>query len=158
MSFAGETPLNAGVGEFLRQVEAGKQVSLAEPVPQSDIRMIQSYCPVPLSAMLKGEPGAPYPIVMAVVSGPVALGAKWPWMMQLAPAARLVPQLLAKTNEDASAPLSAMPVRVSVELLALVMVTDCEPLDVPSVVGAYDSARAERVIAGVTPAPLSAMV
>ena len=117
-----------------------------------------SYCPVPLSAMLSGEPGALEVIVTAAFIGPVAVGAKCPWIVQLDPAARLAPQLLAKMNDDASAPVTAMLVIVSVPLPVLVMVTVCEPLAVPTVVGAYDKLVAEKVIAGVTPVPLSAMV
>ena len=108
--------------------------------------------------MLSGEPGALDVIVTAAVNGPVAVGARCPWIVQLAPAARLVPQLLAKTKELASVPVTAMLVIVNVPLPVLVMVTDCEPLDMPTVVDAYDRLPGERVIVGVTPEPLSAML
>jgi len=97
-------------------------------------------------------------MVTAAYNGPVAVGAKCPWIVQLAPTPRLAPQLLANTNDDAFAPVTAMLLMLSVALPALVTVTDCEPLAVPTVVGAYDKLAAERVIAGVTPVPLSAMV
>jgi len=78
--------------------------------------------------------------------------------MQLAPTARLVPQLFANTNEPASAPVTAMLVIVNAELPMLVMVTDCDPLDVPTVVGAYERLVDERLIAAVTPVPLKAII
>jgi len=53
-------------------------------------------------------------------------------MEQLAPAARLVPQLLANTNEEALAPVSAMLVIDRAALPVLVMVTDCELLVEPT--------------------------
>jgi hypothetical protein len=56
-------------------------------------------------------------------------------MVQLAPIARLDPQLLANTKDDASVPVTTMLVMVNVEPPTLVIVTDCEPLDVPTVVG-----------------------
>ena len=94
----------------------------------------------------------------AAFIGPVAVGAKCPWIVQLAPAARLAPQLLAKTNDDASAPVTVILLMVSVVPPTLVIVTDCEPLAVPTVVGASDKLVAEKVIAGVTPVPLNAIV
>jgi len=52
-------------------------------------------------------------------------------MVQLAPAATLVPQLLAKTNEDASAPVNAMLLMDKAEVPLLVSVTVCELLVEP---------------------------
>ena len=49
-------------------------------------------------------------------------------MVQLAPAARLVPQLFANTKEDASAPVRAMLEMAIVAPLVLVKVTYCELL------------------------------
>ena len=54
--------------------------------------------PAPVRAMVWGEPAALSVMVTAAVRAPPFVGAKWPWMVQLAPAARLVPQVLAKTN------------------------------------------------------------
>jgi hypothetical protein len=51
---------------------------------------------VPLKAMVCGEPLALSVIVIVAGRAPVVVGEKWPWMVQLAPAARLEPQLLAK--------------------------------------------------------------
>ena len=54
--------------------------------------------PVPVRAMDCGEPLAESVMVMAADMAPFAVGAKCPWMLQFAPAARLVPQLLPNTN------------------------------------------------------------
>lgn len=80
--------------------------------------------PVPVSAMLCGELTALSVIVTEAVSAPSAAGVKWPWMVQLPPAATLVPQVLAITNEDASAPVTAMLEMASGKALVLVKVTD----------------------------------
>jgi hypothetical protein len=114
--------------------------------------------PVPLSAMDCGEVLALSVIVMAAVSAPPAVGAKWPWMVQLAPAARLVPQLFANTNEEALAPVTAMLVMERAVVALLVMVRDCEPLDEPTVVEANDRLVADKVTGAAKPAPVSAML
>ena len=79
--------------------------------------------PVPLREMLCGEPVALSVMVMAAVRAPAAAGAKCPWIEQFAPAARLVPQLFANTNEEASVPVTAMLGMASVALPVLVKVT-----------------------------------
>jgi hypothetical protein len=53
-------------------------------------------------------------------------------MVQLAPIARLDPQLFANTNEEAFVPVTAMLVMASTELPVLVSVTLCEALVVPT--------------------------
>jgi len=63
-------------------------------------------------------------MVTAAFNAPADVGAKWPWMVQLAPAARLVPQLLANTHDDAFVPVTAMLVIGNAALPTLVMVTD----------------------------------
>jgi hypothetical protein len=73
-------------------------------------------------------------MVTAAANAPPAVGAKWPWMVQFAPAARLVPQLLANTNEDALAPVTAMLAIDKAALPLFVITTVCDPLDVPTVV------------------------
>jgi len=88
--------------------------------------------PVPLRVIICGEVIALSMMVTAAVSAPVVVGAKCPWIVQLAPTARLVPQLLAKTNEEAFAPVTAMLVIASVAVPVLVMVTDCDALDEPT--------------------------
>lgn len=93
----------------------------------------QDQCPVPLSAMLCGDPLALSVMVMFAVSAPVTPGAKCPWMVQLAPTARLVPQVFANTNEDASAPVTLMLEMSIVSTPVLVRVTDLDELAVPTV-------------------------
>ena len=66
--------------------------------------------PVPVRAIDCGEPAALSLTVIAAVIGPKATGVKCPWIVQLAPAARLFPQVFAKTNEDAFAPVTWKPV------------------------------------------------
>jgi len=56
-------------------------------------------------------------------------------MEQLDPAAKLEPQLFAKTKEDASAPVTWILVIVIAMPPVLVKVTDCDPLLVPTACG-----------------------
>jgi len=77
---------------------------------------------VPVRVIVCGEPTALSVMVTAAVFAPVDVGAKCPWIVQLAATARLAPQLLAKTNEDAFVPVKAMLVIVRVVLPVLVMV------------------------------------
>ena len=97
---------------------------------------------------------------MAAVMAPVAVGAKWPWTVQAAPTASVVPQELAKTNCDAFVPVTAMLVMVSVAAPVLVMVTVCEPLMVPTVTLLKDRLAGDSVtgVAAATPLPVNAMV
>ena len=53
--------------------------------------------PVPLNAMVCGEPSAESVIVIVAGSEPSAVGPKCPWMEQFAPPASEDPQLLAKS-------------------------------------------------------------
>jgi len=114
--------------------------------------------PVPLSVMVCGEVAAPSLMVTAAVSAPETVGAKWPWMVQLAPAARLVPQLFAKTKEDVSAPVSVMLVIDNAEFPLLVSVTVCELPVEPTFTDPKDRLVADRLTGGLTPVPLSVMV
>lgn len=54
--------------------------------------------------------------------------------MQLAPTIKLAPQLFANTNEEASVPVTAMLVIVKTAVPVFIIVTDCDPLAVPTVV------------------------
>ena len=74
------------------------------------------------------------------------------------PAARLVPQLLANTNEDAFVPVTAILAIDSVALPVLVNVTDFEALAVPTVSSPYDKMVAESETVVFVPVPLSAIV
>lgn len=90
--------------------------------------------PVPLKAILSAEPEPTQVMVTAAVNAPVVVGAKWPWMVQLAPAAKLDPQLLAKTYEEAFAPVTAMPVIDKAVVPVLVIVTAWDMLEDPTAV------------------------
>jgi len=111
--------------------------------------------PVPLNAMDCGELVALSVMVMAAVKAPVAVGAKCPWIVQLAPTATLVPQLLAKTNDDALAPVTAMLVTDNAAVPELVSVTDWEPLDEPTFTEPKERLVADSVTGGSTPVPLN---
>ena len=78
--------------------------------------------------------------------------------MQLAPTARLVPQVFPNANDDAFVPVSAMLVIVNVAVPVLVMVTNCELLELPTAVVGKESCVAERVTGPAAPVPLSVMV
>jgi len=56
-------------------------------------------------------------------------------MVQLDPAARLEPQLFAKSKEDASAPVTWILTIVIATLPKLVKLTDCDALLVPTACG-----------------------
>jgi hypothetical protein len=114
--------------------------------------------PVPVNAIVCGEPAALSVIVIAAVFAPLAVGPKCPWMVQFAPTARLVPQVLANTNWDAPVPVTAMLVMVSAAVPVLVMVTVCEPLDCPTVTEPKARLAADKVTGGVSPVPLSEML
>ena len=94
-------------------------------------------------------------IEIAADSTPVAAGVKWPWMVQLAPPATLVPQPFANTNEDASVPVTSMLVTVRGAVPVLVSVTDCDALVAPTFTVPNDRLVAERLtVGGVRPVPL----
>jgi len=80
--------------------------------------------------------------------------------VQLAPTASPVPQLFANTNEDASAPVTAMLLIVSAAVPLFVTVTDCDPLEEPTASVPYDRLLAESVTGavGAVPVPLNAIV
>jgi hypothetical protein len=97
--------------------------------------------------------------VMAAVNGPAAAGVKCPWMVHDALAARVVPQLFAKTNEAASVPVTAMLWIDSGEPPVLIRVTDCELLCVPTGLLPNDRLVDEsETSGGVPPVPLNAIV
>lgn len=114
----------------------------------------ESYCPVPLNAIVCGEPLAVSVMVMVAVRAPVVAGAKCPWIVQLPPAATLLPHVLPKTNDDAFAPVNAMLPIPSVEVPVLVSVTLFEALDEPTVWLPNGRLAADRdAVVGVTPIP-----
>jgi hypothetical protein len=89
--------------------------------------------PVPVSEMLCGELPALSTMLTAAERVPVVAGVKCPWMVQLAPTARLAPQLLDMTKEEASTPDTEMLVMASALPPELVSVTDCVVEDEPTV-------------------------
>lgn len=78
--------------------------------------------------------------------------------MQFAPTARLVPQLLAKPNEGALVPVTAMLVIDKAAAPVLVIVTDCDALAVPTLTEPNERLFADSVTGPGRPVPLSAMV
>ena len=114
--------------------------------------------PVPVSAMLCGDPPALSVMATDAASAPPVVGSKSPVMLQLAPAATLVPQVFVNANEVAFAPVTAMPVIDKVPWPVLVRVTDCEAVAVPTADEPNERLVAERLTAGPRPVPLSATV
>ena len=83
--------------------------------------------------MLWGDPVALSVIVTAAVSEPATVGAKCPWMVQVAPTATLVPQVVANTNDEALVPVTTMLLMDRAALPTLVRVTVFDALAVPTV-------------------------
>ena len=96
-------------------------------------------------------------IVTAAENGPVAEGWKCPWIVQFAPIARLDPQVLANTNEDASVPVTAMLVIDKTEIPVFVSVTAWDWLGVFATTEPYERLVADSVT-GTTPVPLNAIL
>jgi len=96
--------------------------------------------------------------VMAAVSAPVVAGVKWPWIVQFAPAATLVPQPFANTNDEAFVPVTAMLAMFRIPVPVLVSVTDCDALVDPTCWVPKDKLLADRDTAGAPlPVPLKAI-
>ena len=74
-----------------------------------------------------------------------------PCIEQLAPSARLDPQLLANSNEDASAPVATMLLTARIVFSLLVSGKDLELLDMPITVGQKVRLVADSVNDGSTP-------
>jgi hypothetical protein len=114
--------------------------------------------PVPVSAIDCGELVVVSLMVIAAVIAPAVVGAKCPWMVQFAPAARLVPQLLENANADAFVPVTVMLLMSRAALPVLVKVTLCEGLVDPTCKLPNDKLVADNdTVVGVTPVPVSAM-
>ena len=79
-------------------------------------------------------------------------------MVQLAPPARLEPQVFPNMNEEALAPVILMPKIDSGALPMLVKVTDCDALPVPTTWIPYDRLFVEKVSGTGRPIPLSGML
>lgn len=95
-------------------------------------------------------------MVTAACNAPADIGPKWPWIVQFAPAARLVPQLLAKTNDEAFVPVTAMLLIGNAAPLVFVIVTVCELLIAPTEVDGNVRLVADSVNGSATPVPCNA--
>jgi hypothetical protein len=113
----------------------GEIWSVAVVEPSGDaVRLVEldvspNDTPVPLSAMVCGEPFALSLMVSVPVRATAAVGVNVTDIVQFDPAATLVPQLLAW----AKSPEAAMELSVSVACAEFVSVTDCAALVVPVV-------------------------
>jgi len=114
--------------------------------------------PVPLKVIDCGEVPAVSVITRVAFSAPPFVGAKCPWMLQLAPAAKLIPQLFANTYDSAFAPATAMLVIVKGADPSLVIVTYCDALVEPTVTVPNERLVDVRPTWTATPVPLSEMV
>ena len=114
--------------------------------------------PVPLSAIACGEPPALSTIVMAAVRAPPVSGLKWPWMLQFAPAAKLVPQEFANVKDEAFAPVMVMLAIDSAWLPLLVIVMYCDAVTDPTATLPNATLVVDSVTAGPSPVPVSAML
>jgi hypothetical protein len=92
-------------------------------------REIEKSAPVPESAAVCGLPAALSVTLRVPVREPAAVGLKPTLMLQLAPAATLVPQLFVA----AKSPLAAMPEIVKAEPPVFARVIVCDVLVVPTV-------------------------
>ena len=114
--------------------------------------------PVPDNVIVWGELVASSTIVMAPVNAPSAAGFRVAVIVQLPPMATLCAQVLPNTNEDASVPVTEMPVTARAEVPLLVRVTTWEALAVPNFWLPKVKLVAESVGAATSPLPLSVMV
>ena len=146
------SPVSIEPNTRLVGVEPGKRL-VAEMVTES-----VAGAPVPVSEILSGESGALSVIVTDAVEAPRAVGSKCPWMEQLAPGARLVPQLLEKANSGAFVPVTAMLVIARAAVPVLVSVTDCDSAGVFKVVEPKARLGDDRLTSGCTPVPLRVML
>ena len=111
--------------------------------------------PVPVSVTLCGEPVALSARLTAAEKLPVEAGENTTEIMQLLPAASVVPQLLVCENTVALVPVIAMLVRLRVALLVLVNVTLCAALDVPELAVNVSVAGVMETVATVVPVTIT---
>jgi len=113
-----------------------------------------AHFPLPLRTIVCGEPGALSVIVRVAVAAPPASGAKWPWIVQFAPAASIAPQLFSNENEAASAPVTPMSEMVWLVVPVFIKDTNCKGLDFPTSTGPKDRVVAESAtLVVLTPVP-----
>jgi hypothetical protein len=95
-------------------------------------------------------------IVSVAAIGPAVEGAKFPAIVQFAPAARLAPHEFGKSNAEEFVPDTVIFVIVNAALPVLVSVTFCGALAASACCGPNASIEAETVATGA--APLNAIV
>jgi hypothetical protein len=88
--------------------------------------------PVPVRVTICGLPTALSVMVIAALRFPVAAGVKLTLIVQLAPAATELPQVVVSGKSPGSAPVTAMLAMLKVRLPLLVRVTDCAGAVVPT--------------------------
>ena len=108
--------------------------------------------PVPLRVKPCGDRSPLSTIVTAAICAPRVKGLNVPLIVQFAPAARLVPQVLLKLNEDAFVPVTLMLLMVIATAPVLESVTLCDGLVVPTTWLPKATLGADRVTV-VTPVP-----
>lgn len=117
--------------------------------------------PVPESATFCGDPVALSATERLAVNVPVAAGLNSTESVQLAAAARVVPQVFAEIRKDVGlVPVRVSEVRVTVPVLVFFTVTVCAAVVDPSAVEAKDSVVGETVTMSVedVPVPVNATV
>ena len=114
--------------------------------------LTSGWIPVPVNAITSGLLSALSAMLIWAVRVPEAFGLNVTLIVQLAPAATVVPHVLVAVKSAASAPETLMPVpgKVSaVVVLLLVNVTDCGLLGEPTSWGVLKlTAAADKVTAG----------
>ena len=127
-----------------------------------DEKLAEGAAPVPLSATVCGDPGAPYATLNDALKLPAIVGEKLTEMLQLPPGVTMDPQLFVWLNAVAVAPpvieivnpfKSSDPVFFSI--------TTCAPAEFPIVVAEkFSDAGFNDTIGppGVVPLPLKAML
>jgi hypothetical protein len=114
--------------------------------------------PVPLNAAVCGEPVALSAMDSVALRLPAEAGVNVTVMVQLAPAATELPQLLVWLKLLALAPVMVMPVIVRAAVPGFDSVVDSVPAEVPTSVLANVSVLEVRVALGAVPVPVSAAV
>jgi hypothetical protein len=153
--------LNAPVPEFLSVTAVAALVApscvLANATDVGD-RVTAGAVPVPVKATVWGLPVALSVMETVPDLAPVAEGVKVTLIEQMAPAAKLEPQVFVCAKSVLLVPVIAMPNMLSVPVPLLVIVTTLAALVAPT--NWLPNARdvGDRVTAGATPVPVRAAV
>jgi len=128
----------------------------------SETVKVEAAVPVPVKATVCGVPVALSAIDRLAVSAPVAAGLNSTDTVQLAAAARVVPQVVADLRKDvALVPVTVSDVRVTVPVPVFLMVTSCAAVVEPTVVEAKVRAVGESEtvkVGAAAPVPVRATV